>query len=487
MKRPEDEFDSLIDSWLDGTIDEPGMTRLNQWIKESPEHADRFAQRSHLHSRLFDWAKTRDARATRKRSIRVRAVLGAAAAVILLLGGVQFFIREEPGSSVATLTAMVEGELRYQGRSLPSGEDIIRTGSYEMNRGLASFRFDNGVEVTLEAPARFRIESALKMILEQGKLSAAVPPEGVGFTVETPAAEVIDFGTEFAVEVNSDRSSEVHVFEGAVDVKPKHRSEAAPVRLLTNGATRVDYQSAVPMGIEIDPDRFLRTLEEPQLTYPGVVRVLDPVVYYRMGLKTFAEGSGIRFVSRGSKKPFLTPGKAGASVRLEGPKDGGFVMVPDYPKSTTGMLSGVCWVYAESRPRKASIATNESESEIGQFGWGLWRDNGNLYIRVKSGGEDVTVEDPEVFPLREWQHLAFVADGEVLRLYRNGKEVGSVPCGTVDGTELRPMVIGARLYAAGDEPRGRQFWHGRIDEFALFERPLTGEQIQNLYHSDLAK
>ena len=57
-----DEIDILIDRWLDETIEEPEMERLNEWIKENPENADRFAQRSHLHSRLFNWAETRDSK-----------------------------------------------------------------------------------------------------------------------------------------------------------------------------------------------------------------------------------------------------------------------------------------------------------------------------------------------------------------------------------------------------------------------------------------
>ena len=61
--------------------------------------------------------------------------------------------------------------------------------------------FDGGVMVYVEAPARFDAVSDKRVMLHSGRLSASVPPEGVGFTVETPEAEVVDFGTEFSVDV----------------------------------------------------------------------------------------------------------------------------------------------------------------------------------------------------------------------------------------------------------------------------------------------
>ncbi|MEM1442982.1 MAG: FecR family protein, partial [Verrucomicrobiota bacterium] len=237
-----DSINQLIDQWLDESIDEAGTRFLNDWIKDSPENADYFAQRSHLHSRLFDWAQTHDSKVVRVRpAVRVRAVLGAAAAVaVIVLGGV-WFSKPTPGHPVAELTAWADSDLSYQGKLQSLEENTIRTGSYKAKRGIASFRFYNGVEVVIEAPAEFQIESDLRMSLSQGRLSATVPPEGIGFTVETPSAEVIDFGTEFAVEVAGDRSSEVHVFDGAVDVKPLGSAEVIPVRLVTNGATRIEY------------------------------------------------------------------------------------------------------------------------------------------------------------------------------------------------------------------------------------------------------
>ncbi|MEM9282396.1 MAG: LamG-like jellyroll fold domain-containing protein [Verrucomicrobiota bacterium] len=474
-------INALIDQWLDQTIDETGLTSLNEWIKASPENADHFAQRSHLHSQLFEWAQTQDSKVVKLRpAVRARTLVGIAASIAVILLGGLWFSKPAPGKPMAELTARANSDLRYQGRRQSIEDNTIRTGKYAAKQGITSFRFDNGVEVVVEAPAEFRIESDLRMSLTYGRLSVTVPPEGIGFTVETPAAEVIDFGTEFAIEVADDRSSEVHVFDGAVDVKPLRSTETIPVRLVTNGATRIEYESDVPMGIPLAPDRFLRSLEEPTLQYSTVVRALSPTVRLRMGLKTYTKRSDIQFLFPGSTPSPLASGKVGASVQFGGPTERDFLAIPDYTASSSGRLSGVCWVYAESRPRKASIAADTAGPGTGQFAWGLWRDKGFSRVKIRQqDGSDVFVREREPLPIGAWQQLAFVADGTSVRLYRNGREVAAEPCGPVASSGQTPLLIGAHPDEATTE--AEQFWHGRIDEFAIFDVALTSEQIMALY------
>lgn len=483
-----DKMDRLIDQWLDSTIDEPGMGQLNAWIKESPENTDHFSQRTHMHSRLFDWAKSKDPKVVefQPKSRWLRATLGMAAAVagFLLLGN--WILQPSPGDPVGTLTANVGGELWYQGKRLEQADTTIRTGTFELKGGVSSFAFGNGVEVVVESPAAFEIESSLRMTLSHGKLSASVPPEGVGFTVDTPAAEVVDFGTEFAVEVAEDLSSEVHVFDGEVDVKPLVNRAAESVRLVSNNATRIEHQSNVPIGIEVDHDRFLRSLQEPKKQYSREVRNLKPLVYYRMGPKTFEGRKGLEFISKGKMEAIIATGKIGASLRLEGTAKEGYALAQPSPSSNSGHLSGICWVYADSRPRRASIATNLSEEGDGQFSWNLRRDTGCLQIQVKTqDGNEVHVHEEVPLPIGQWHQVAFVANGESLRLFRNGEEVGSVPCGTIGKVGHPPLSVGAIPGKTGSKPK--QFWHGRIDELAIFDHPLNDGQIRNLFEQAESK
>ena len=147
---------------------------------------------------------------------------GAVAATLLLMATVWF---NWPGNSahepVATLVTDVDALLLRDGQSHRTAE--LLAGEYQLQRGLLHLQFADNVMVYVEAPARFDAVSAARVVLHSGRLSASVPPEGVGFTVETPEAEVVDFGTEFSVDV-AGGASEVHVFEGRVRVQPRSPS-----------------------------------------------------------------------------------------------------------------------------------------------------------------------------------------------------------------------------------------------------------------------
>lgn len=78
--------------------------------------------------------------------------------------------------------------------------------------------FVNGVRVALEGPIEGELFSPERMALRDGRIGVHVPPGAEGFTVNTPAGEVVDFGTRFGLEVAGDRLR-AEVFEGRIDVQ----------------------------------------------------------------------------------------------------------------------------------------------------------------------------------------------------------------------------------------------------------------------------
>ncbi|MBK1876511.1 LamG-like jellyroll fold domain-containing protein [Pelagicoccus mobilis] len=484
------DYDKLIDAWLDGDIDETTLAELNAWVLESPENAARFAERSHMHSHLSEWAKSVHGEPASETpvSFPLLKVLLPIAAVLALCVGLFYFTNPPvSGVPVAQLTDSPRAILSYHGRELDIEEPTLLTGDYELSSGIAAIVFQTGVELIIEAPARFQLDSEMHVMLHHGRIAATVPPAGIGFLVETPAADIIDHGTEFAVEVGNDQSSEIHVFKGEVEVQPKS-SEADSVHLETSDATRMELDSDVPMGIPLDNDRFLRSLREPSQDLVRTIRKLEPSLYFRMGVPkngiTLRDRVGDahgELIDRGAERPPFAPGKMGSSTRFEGPKDGAYVRVPDYPKST-GSLSGSFWVFAESRPRRATIASNATEDKMGQFQLSLLRDTGKLRLQVvDSSGEKQEVHSDSPFPLSEWQHIAFSADGTDLRLYLNGEEISSIPCGSIGETDIPSLFIGAK--SNNRKSTADHFWHGRIDEFALFDHALTAENIRSIYQN----
>jgi hypothetical protein len=79
-----------------------------------------------------------------------------------------------------------------------------------------------------------------------------------------------------------------------------------------------------------------------------------------------------------------------------------------------------------------------------------------------------------------WTHIALVHSGGVLRAFKNGVEVGSTP----SGATIWPSPASPRLTLGGVIINSTTYWlfQGDIDEVSLWDRALTGSEIQaNMY------
>ena len=168
--------------------------------------------------------------------------------------------------------------------------------------------------------------------------------------------------------------------------------------------------------------------------------------------------------------------------------------MPDFPTSRTNQLSVSAWVYAwrHDSPRWRCIATdygNSSTPELRQwqFLWRLCEPNGDLaiWVRQRSGWETIAREgDAHPLPTYRWQHVAFVADGSNLRLYRNGREVAASPmAGLFIAPPKRLLTIGCLDNRSVDAPNMEpaNFWRGNLDELAIFHRALSTHEIRELF------
>jgi hypothetical protein len=116
---------------------------------------------------------------------------------------------------VATLTDMVDAKWGSTPHAMVKDSRLkTNTGPIYLNQGLVCLSYDSGVEVTLEGPAVFEIITSSEIRLDDGRLYSNVSGIGLGFTVKTSNARIIDLGTEFGVQVLPDGATELHVFKG---------------------------------------------------------------------------------------------------------------------------------------------------------------------------------------------------------------------------------------------------------------------------------
>jgi ferric-dicitrate binding protein FerR (iron transport regulator) len=533
MNQPVDnhQFEALLSRISDTGLDEAELEELGRLIESSPQLRHLYLEYCQMHGLLraehgllASWGVPDGeplSRAVVEPRRRLRRVLAWGAAAAALAGivavGLRNYSTPEPsvaveyrppyrGTAVAQISKQLRARFVYgpQGEKSPGAGAPMPQGTYELESGIIELELNSGVILTIEAPALFTLADDQCVRIESGRIAAHVPKQAMGFRVETASATVVDLGTDFAVEAVVGKKSEVHVFDGEVRINlhGSKATSASPLRLTSGEATRIDFLTGMPSGIDLDDQRFLRRLEVEPHSYTRRVLELKPAAYYPMEpagdgtfLKDVASESAVRSTTLSSHanihfghaiEPVWAPGKVGLAFALGGPAQQTYASAEQYPQAPGDQLSVVAWVAARSRPRWASIAKNWAGADWGQFHFGLYYDSGELEAHIQdSSGKEITVKDSVPLPLGAWHHVAFVADGTMLRLYRNGDEVAAAPYVELrSDPRIKALAIGTKLNLRGDAPDALDFnmWDGRLDELAILNHALSAEQIRELFN-----
>jgi alpha-mannosidase len=159
-----------------------------------------------------------------------------------------------------------------------------------------------------------------------------------------------------------------------------------------------------------------------------------------------------------------------------------YVLAGNYPKPTT-TATYTAWVYANSAPTWASIIKNWGNTTAGQIHLGIDNTSGKLSVYMtQSNGTTVNCIEATAFPTGSWQHVATVADGSTIRLYRNGTQVASVSYNGTLKTSFNALGIGVKPNEAGTGPDSTNpgYWNGKIDDVRIYNRALSAQEITTL-------
>jgi hypothetical protein len=281
-------FDTLFDDYVNGLLDATRTRDLEAWLLADVEARRAFVRYTRLHTDLLlelrarkasDRAleligqdlpaaartsqQSREVRHPRRPLVHRLASWFAASAVLLLIvwGGWRLFgPRPANDEAVAWLVnaqncTWTDGE--------PPGE-LRAGGAVRIDRGLADLRFRCGTRILVEGPAHLDLVSANSVRLRQGKLTARVPADAIGFEVVSPQGKVIDLGTEFGMSVAANGVTDVYVFEGQVEAYPAGKS--GKLNLGERQAARIAAGQVTPT--DSDPGQFVRTIVPSPIVTP---------------------------------------------------------------------------------------------------------------------------------------------------------------------------------------------------------------------------
>jgi ferric-dicitrate binding protein FerR (iron transport regulator) len=388
----------------------------------------------------------------------------------------------------------------------------LRRGWLHLDSGFAHIEFYSGATVILEGPADFKLISRSEAYCTRGRLRATVPAQAQGFAIKTPAVNLVDRGTEFGLAIGTGDPTEVHVFQGKVELHELAPApDAPPPPALTTGqSVRLDGPDAAARPIPSDPARFVtaralakRSTEESRLRHQSWLAASatlrqDPslVAYYTF--RHDADQPWDRTLADQAPGPAHDgavvgcewgtgrwPGKQGLEFRQV--SDRVRVHIPGEFDSITL----AAWVRVDGLP-------NTNNSLLLADGWGPggvhWQigEFGKLVLGVqgnttgKGTGSDYHAYDvftPE--RLGKWTHLAVVYDraAGLVTHYVDGQPAPAQSITPKAPTALRILdaTIGNWNLAALQDPCPVRYLSGCMDELMLFARPLSGLEIQRLY------
>lgn len=418
---------------------------------------------------------------------------------------------EQQATGYAVLAGAAEA-VWGSGPSLKLGA-VVPPGELVLQSGLAQFELFSGVTLVVEGEARLSILSAMEVTVVQGKVRAHVPRPAEGFRLRTRAGEIVDLGTEFAVDVSLDQA-EVHVLDGEIEWSPHglpsrrlRQGEAAraspleQVSLPARGQSFVDarqLQQRMQQHRETRHEAWRREcqrLAEDSRLLVHYQLTPSTAVERRLPNRAAAIGAVVGEAAVVGAAPATDrwgrPGcgldfsPAGSRVRMQA--------AGEYQH-----LTAACWVRINSLDRWYNSLFLTDGHEQGEPHWQIM-DDGRLFFSVKKrdvfdatrGEKDKHIYfSPPFWSTAlsgQWLMLAVVYDTDRHECshYVNGELLSREPI--PDEYLVRQIRIGdASLGNWGlperDQPRfAIRNLNGCMDEFLLFSQPLSADEIRSLY------
>ena len=268
MKSDQEQME-WVGRYLSGQATDEEARQLERLLLEKPQLRTDFLAYARLDSTLPIVAVAKEEIPSAPAKLRsVHRLVLVAASVMLIVSASLFWFRHAPDevAVLGTITQVHEAEIQGEHPHLAAGQPV-RAGRWNLASGIVEINLKNGVTLVLEGPGELELFSPMRAALLSGQVVVRVPEKAIGFELGSPAARVVDLGTEFAIKVGPNLQTDVQVFEGAV-VATGARS-GFPSRMEAGTASRFNLEAtSEPLKIEFSETRFLRHI--PKDVKPGV-------------------------------------------------------------------------------------------------------------------------------------------------------------------------------------------------------------------------
>ena len=522
------ELRSLLDALCEESISAEQLRRLEELVLSHPDAEAYYVQYMNLYA---DLSRAKHAKPVREPAHAVKAappsrrrrllawgsvgLTGLVAAGLVLVFSMwptpvvvgRFSdAQERVDDTVAVLLQAHEAE--WEKTDLPTRVGSpLRPGVLRLKSGVAHIEFYSGATVILQGPAELHLISRTKAFCVRGKLRGTVPAQAHGFTIGSPALDLVDLGTEFGMQVDVGDKTEVHVFEGKVEMHNAGpgRKALVPKELTKGQGVRVDCANLLH-PITANPTAFMtakelatqsqKASERHQLSWATASDALrqEPnlEVYYRFQPEQPWDRV-LRDQSRQRRHPHdgAIVGCSWAAGRWPLKQGLEFKQVSDRVRfhlpGEFQSITLMAWVRVEALPNLNNSLMMADGWEPGGLHWQIG-DDGTIILGVQQTpkGRGAHYHAPAAITpdqFGRWLHLAVVYDREqgLVTHCVNGQKASQVPVQFDIPLRIGDAELGNWNVAKHRNSTPVRFFSGCIDEFMIFSRPLSDKEIERFY------
>jgi peptidoglycan/xylan/chitin deacetylase (PgdA/CDA1 family) len=206
---------------------------------------------------------------------------------------------------------------------------------------------------------------------------------------------------------------------------------------------------------------------------------LEPVAQW-----TFDEGTGtVAKDSAGTNPGKLygakwTDGRIGGALHFDG--SGNYVDCGNAAVLAPEKITVAFWMLIEGRTSYQYVL-GKTQDMFSQQDYAFSTvGNGKMEFAFgQAAGQRVAVKSKDPLLLGQWMHVAATRDGGTASLYINGQLAGLATYSFAVTNKGQPLRIGAI-----GSPDTVGFFKGKIDDVRIYDKPLSTEEIQELYRQE---
>ncbi|MER5279179.1 LamG-like jellyroll fold domain-containing protein [Streptomyces sp. NPDC002809] len=199
------------------------------------------------------------------------------------------------------------------------------------------------------------------------------------------------------------------------------------------------------------------------------------------GVWSLDENEGAKAADSGPNHKDLTlsegtswaPGVRGSALKFNG--EGQFAQTDGPVVDTTGDYTVSAWASLDALPGNyATVVSQDGRRQENPF-----------YLQYGQGGFAFSTPGAhrarlEMKPeLGQWYHVVGVRSGDEIKLYVDGRLAATAAAGTAD-VSTGALSVGRAKWSGGNT----DFWNGSVDQVAVYDRALTGDEVSALHDTE---